>query len=140
MAGASLESKLASGSTASILASQNGHKECATALLEKGADVNSTKKNGFTALTLVAQNGHEHVALELLKAGATLESKTAKGFTALMLSCKNGHLEVSSCNLSPAPVLPIGPNALLTPTFALSRSLTHCSWQTPIQIRQTTTP
>ena len=56
------------------------------------------------------------------------------GFTALMLSCQNGHLEVSCPTQTATLALALAnpePQANAQPSFALSRSLKHCSRRAP---------
>ena len=52
--GASINRKNIDGSTALILASENGHLEVVTYLVEKGADIDLKDSVGSTALTLAS--------------------------------------------------------------------------------------
>jgi cytohesin len=65
------------GSTALILAAQNGHLAVVEALLKAGADAARATTDGRTALHLAAQNGHTAVVEALLKAGADPNSATS---------------------------------------------------------------
>ena len=53
-----------------MLACQNGHVQCARALIDKGANVNHSINDGRTALMQAAKNGHDLCVLALIKAGA----------------------------------------------------------------------
>ena len=53
------------GNTLLYLAAENGEKEIAELLIEKGADVNKENKAGSTPLHLAAENGKKEIA-ELL--------------------------------------------------------------------------
>ena len=46
------------GYTALMLAVADGHNECASVLIERGAVVDKTKENGWTALMIAATDGH----------------------------------------------------------------------------------
>ena len=56
--------------TALMRASENGHQECLSLLIELGADVNVSDENGPTALFYAASAGHPNCLDLLLKAGA----------------------------------------------------------------------
>ena len=58
------------GSTALILACQNGHEACARLLIDAKAAVDAALTGGLTGLMLARQNGHEACARLLIDAGA----------------------------------------------------------------------
>ena len=63
-------------------ACNNGHLECAKALLGAGADINKQDIDGQTPLMWAAQWGKIEVVRELLKRGAKKELKSKDGRTA----------------------------------------------------------
>ena len=63
---------------------QNGHEQCARALLEAKADPNKAEDGGFTALMWCCQKGNELCARALLEAEADPNKATDDGFTALI--------------------------------------------------------
>ena len=67
--GADVNAKLitSTGTTALMLAAQDGHTEIVKLLLEKGADVNVKTTTGITALWMASQNGHTEVVKLLLE-------------------------------------------------------------------------
>ena len=77
--------------TALMAAAQDGHEQCALALLKAGAAVDHAAGNVVTALMLSCAAGHEQCALALIKAGANIEAATPSGHNSLMYSCQNGH-------------------------------------------------
>ncbi|MHC4620631.1 MAG: ankyrin repeat domain-containing protein [Planctomycetota bacterium] len=84
------------GTTALMVAAQNGHMEIVKALLEAKADVNIQRKtDGVTALWMAAQNGHVEVVKLLLesKADVNVKDKTY-GATALMMAAQKGHTDI----------------------------------------------
>lgn len=72
-------------------ASQEGHVEISSLLIEYGADVNRKNHEGMNALMLASQRGHADMVLLLIKARASMDEQTSQGSTALMLACKRGH-------------------------------------------------
>jgi len=76
-----------------VLAAQNGDKETARKVLDKGANVNA-RSGGMTALILASQNGHEGVVELLLAKGADPNAKTKSGDTALILASQEDRYEV----------------------------------------------
>jgi hypothetical protein len=82
------------GSTALMIASQDGHLEVVKTLLDGGADPNQ-KRKGITALMLASQFGHLEIVKTLLDRGVDLNIKTdSHRATALMLASQYGHLEI----------------------------------------------
>jgi ankyrin repeat protein len=79
----------AGGSTALILASQNGGAESARLLLAAGANANDVGGDGKSALVMAAFSGHTDVARLLLDAGADPNAAGA-GYTALHAAALRG--------------------------------------------------
>ena len=68
-------------------ACQDGHLECAKALLGAGADINKQNNGGWTPLMCAAAlHGRIEVVRELLKRGAKKELKDKSGKTAYDLT------------------------------------------------------
>ena len=74
-----------------LLAAQNGHQQCISALLEEGADVDAANEQGETALIRAAKQGHEVCVVELISAGADVDSADEDGWTPLMRAAQHGH-------------------------------------------------
>lgn len=81
------------GSTALMLAAQNGSVESARLLLAAGANANDTAGDGKSALVMAAMAGHSDVALMLLNAGADPNAAGA-GYTALHAAALRGDVAV----------------------------------------------
>ncbi|XP_062986719.1 ankyrin repeat domain-containing protein 29 [Elgaria multicarinata webbii] len=82
------------GSTALMVASFYGHKECVRELVLQGADINLQRESGATALFFAAQQGHNDIVKFLFEYGASTEFKTKDGGTALLAACQYGHMRV----------------------------------------------
>ena len=82
------------GTTALMLASDNGHLEVVRLLCEAGADKDKAMHDGGTALIGASYNGHLDVARLLCEAGADKDKADQDGATALILATVNWHLEV----------------------------------------------
>ncbi|KAM6455350.1 ankyrin repeat domain-containing protein 29 isoform 1-T1 [Liasis olivaceus] len=82
------------GSTALMVASYYGHKECVRELVLQGADINLQRETGATALFFAAQQGHNDIVKLLFEYGASTEFKTKDGGTALLAACQYGHIRV----------------------------------------------
>jgi hypothetical protein len=74
------------GSTALIIASEQGYNDCVSLLLSKKADLNSQNNNGLSALMLAAVTGRTRIVADLLTAGADIKIQDKNGKTALMLA------------------------------------------------------
>ena len=70
------------GQVALHRACNNGHLECAKALLGAGAGINKQDNNGGTPLMYAAYHGKIEVVRELLKRGAKKDLKNNDGETA----------------------------------------------------------
>ena len=68
-----LEQRNADGWTPLMMASYAGSEECASLLLQVGADVRAVCKDGDTALHYASAQGHMDIIRMLAKAGALLE-------------------------------------------------------------------
>jgi ankyrin len=81
---------LQNGFTPLHLASQEGHTDMVTLLLEHKAQVNGRAKNGLTAMHLAAQEDHVPVAEILVKYNAAIDPQTkvckAKGINFVLVS------------------------------------------------------
>lgn len=73
------------GSTALMLAAQQGRAEVARVLLDKGANMSIAAQRGFTVLLIAAQQGHSGVVVELLNAGAEVDACNDNNDTSLHL-------------------------------------------------------
>ena len=67
-----------------MFAAQNGHDQCARALLEAKANVNHQSNDGRTALMQASKNGHDLCARALLEAGSDPNKAEEDGWTALI--------------------------------------------------------
>jgi len=57
------------GTTALMLAAQNGHSDCVRALVDAHADLNAKTDHGTTAATAATLNGFDEIASMLKLAG-----------------------------------------------------------------------
>jgi hypothetical protein len=102
-----------------MAASQEGHLECARALLEAGADVAQARQDGFTALMVASSKGHLECMRALLEAGADVAQARQDGWTALMAASKAGHLDCMRALLEAgADVMQLTPNGNCALTYA----------------------
>jgi len=76
------------GFTPLHLASQEGHTDMVTLLLDRRANSNSRAKNGLTPMHLAAQEDHVPVAEILVKYKAQIDPQTKVWFRATVLSTK----------------------------------------------------
>ena len=83
--------------TALMLASLNGHENCAQLLLQKGADVNKANKYGLTALMCAARGGFVNLIEILIQAGAHVnvlyEEDSTNKCLALICAAKAGNVQ-----------------------------------------------
>jgi ankyrin repeat protein len=86
---------MADDATSLHLASQNGHKQAACFLLDRGADASAQEKDGVTPLHLASRYGHVEVAHMLIDRGADVSAQDKNGETPLHLVSVLGHVEVS---------------------------------------------
>jgi ankyrin repeat protein len=77
------------------VASENGHKQVALFLLERGADVSAQEKYGKTPLHLASLWGHVEVAYLLIERGADVSAQDKAGETPLHLASRWGRVEVA---------------------------------------------
>jgi len=76
-------------------ASNRGHAEAITALVEGGAVVDQvTQSDGKSPLIIASELGHTEAVKVLLAAGASVERIKQDGETAMMGACVNGHRDV----------------------------------------------
>jgi serine/threonine-protein phosphatase 6 regulatory ankyrin repeat subunit B len=81
------------GATALMMASQKGHMEIATMLVDNGANLNLKSNNGETALMVASANGRTKVVKLLLDKGADFELQNSLGTTSLIMASQNGNFE-----------------------------------------------
>jgi ankyrin repeat protein len=79
--------------TALMLAIWNDHVDCATLLLDSGANINDVDKYGWTALKAASYTGAIDCVKLLLEYGADPNIKDSEGWTALMNATRNAHTE-----------------------------------------------
>jgi ankyrin repeat protein len=92
----SLVNSRAHGWTPLHEASNRGHAEAITALVEGGAAVDQvTQSDGKTPLIIASELGHKEAVNVLLAAGASINSAREFGGTALMCACQHGFLDVA---------------------------------------------
>jgi len=92
-----LNSKDQSGKTPLHFASQYGHFDIVTILIEKGAEVNAENNNGETPLHYASAYGQETIAELLISNGAELEYRSWRhGDTPAHAAAIGGHVEMVS--------------------------------------------
>ncbi len=82
-AGIDINSKDKDGSTALMVASENGDLQMAQLLIQNGADVNANNIDGYTALMYAAYKGNVQIAELLIKNKAHVNARDKDGWTAL---------------------------------------------------------
>ncbi len=93
--GVEVNSRNASGMTALMGASANGHHEVVKHLLELGADLSAKRLDGLDALALAVFFGHAKVVKELMANGADPTAKTRFGTTLDSWATARGFPEVA---------------------------------------------
>ena len=78
--------KLSGGYTALIVAMQQGNREAARLLLERGADAKAVTGGGVTALHEAAKRGDAEIVRTLLDQGAPVNRKDFEGNTPLLVA------------------------------------------------------
>jgi len=114
------------GSTALMLAAQNGSVESAKLLLAAGANANDTAGDGKSALVMAAFSGNTGVAKLLIDAGADVKAAGA-GYTALHAAALRGHATLVKALLDRGA----DPNATLTKGSPVRRFGSQYSLSTP---------
>ena len=97
-AGADVNAKCRTGSTALVYAARYGNKEIVKLLITAGADVNakgSIVDDGRTALMVAAAKGNTEMAKLLIDAGADVNAKDNGDCTALNWAIDIGHTEIA---------------------------------------------
>ncbi len=74
-------------------ASQQGHLDVVTTLLQSGADINVSDEDGRNGLLLASHSGHTDIVRVLLNKGANVNILSRFSETALMLASSNGHMD-----------------------------------------------
>lgn len=81
------------GSSAMMVAVENGHLDAADRLLVAGADPEATDAQGWTALVIASSAGDRAIISRLLEAGASVQARTQpSGRTAVMAAAAAGHV------------------------------------------------
>lgn len=114
------------GSTALILAAQNGGLESARLLLAAGANANDTAGDGKSALVMAAFAGHTAVGLALLDAGAD-PNAAGSGYTALHAAALRGDVAMVKALLAKGA----NPHATLTKGSPVRRFGSQWALSTP---------
>ncbi len=114
------------GSTALMLAAQNGGVESARLLLAAGANANDVAGDGKSALVMAAFSGHADVATALLNAGADPNAAGA-GYTALHAAALRGDVTLTKALLQKGA----NPNATLTKGSPVRRFGSQWALSTP---------
>jgi ankyrin repeat protein len=78
-----MKSSSRGGETALHLAARKGNMECASLLLESGADIEAKDYLGRSALQLAAELGQREIVHLLTASGADLDAKDDRGWTSL---------------------------------------------------------
>ena len=87
---ADLEKQTAKGSTALILAAQNGHEQVARAMIEGKANLEVQDSDQVTALNAACYGSHVECAILLLRAGAHADAMDRFGDTPKSLAQQKG--------------------------------------------------
>lgn len=82
--------------TALMIASNYGHTNIVSILLENDAYVNATDINGNTALMRACYKGRKNIVSMLLDNGADMNMKSCKGKTAIKIARKRGYDDIVS--------------------------------------------
>lgn len=82
-----------SGTTALMIAAENGHDEVCRLLIEKGADVNISDQLGDSALSIAASNGRSNLCALLIEHGADVNKPGAFGEGLLETAAQRGHAQ-----------------------------------------------
>jgi serine/threonine-protein phosphatase 6 regulatory ankyrin repeat subunit B len=93
-AGADINARDESGSTALQDASSGGHEQIVQTLLDAGSNVNARDGSGSTALQNASSGGHEKIVQTLLDAGADAALIDKGGRSALVEALGGGHKRV----------------------------------------------
>ena len=91
--GADVDSRLDTGQTALLLASEKGQIATVEVLLRHGADMHGNNNEGFSALLLASYHGHTTIVRMLLDAGADIHFRVGSGHSALHVAAQNGYTE-----------------------------------------------
>lgn len=92
--GADVNAKDELGSTALIIAADDGNELLFGILLRSGADVNAANRYAWTALMLAAKKNHFEIVKKLLDHGAKPDFKNVDGWTALMWASAEGYKNI----------------------------------------------
>jgi len=88
------------GTTLLHIAADNGRKDVAGLLLDRGMDVNVNNNYRDEPLHMAARGGFKDVAQLLLDRGANINAADTYGDTPLHLAADNGHLDVAELLLA----------------------------------------
>ena len=88
------------GTTALLLAAQQGQRSTVQALLDANADINLANFKGTVPLKIAAQQGRSEVVEDLLARDAEVDRRASDGMSSLMMAAKKGHFEIVSSLLN----------------------------------------
>jgi serine/threonine-protein phosphatase 6 regulatory ankyrin repeat subunit B len=74
---------------------ENGYKELAQLLIDKGANIDARNRTGWTALIWASVNGYKEMVELLIKNGANLNIKNIDGWSALIGAVFKNHYNIA---------------------------------------------
>lgn len=89
-----LDNMSTSGSTALLLAAQNGHGPIVQHMLQRGAKCSVKSNHQFNPLIAASQRGHVECVSTLLSTDINIEDATDQGFTSLIYAASCSHVEI----------------------------------------------
>jgi len=90
-----VEYKTATGSSALLVAAEEGHVDTVQLLVDSKVDVNIADGIGTTALYAAALQGYTDIARLLIESKANVDAAMDNGATALWTSAQQGHIEIA---------------------------------------------
>ncbi len=89
-AGAAIEAKIRSGSTALLRAADRGHESVVQLLPDRGAAIGAKRSERLDGAVVGRPSRHKAIVQRLLDRGAAIEAKDQNGSTALSLAADRG--------------------------------------------------